>query len=113
MSLLRGSITRTSIPRRAARLSAPSSEGDPSVDDHQLAVVAHLPAPAPAPGTDRMDDREQHAGGSHPRHVFSGEPERARSVDDAADPDALLRLDADGVDETAAIRVALPDVHID
>ena len=91
----------------------PSSEGDASIDDHQLAVVAHLPAPAAAPGTDRMEDREQHAGGSHPRHVVSGEPERARSVDHAAHPDAFLRLDADGVDETAAVGVARPDVRLD
>src|SRR5205823_9802362 len=91
----------------------PATEGDAAVDDQELAVVADLPAPAPSPGTDGMEDREPDAGGPHLRDVIAGEAERSGAVDHAAHPHALLGLDADRVDEAAPVGIARPDVHFE
>src|SRR5205823_12546931 len=77
-------------------------------------MIADLPSPATPPGSDRVEDREVHAGVAHPADVVAGgEGKRAGAVDDAADPHAFLRRDADGVDEAAAVGIGLPDVGLE
>jgi len=51
-----------------------AGEGDAPVHDQELAVIAHLPAQRPPPGTHRMEDGEQDARRLHPRHVVPEKP---------------------------------------
>ena len=92
----------------------PAGEADAPVHDEDLAVVADLPSPVPPPGPHRMEDRRAARRSARMRWTSSPEnPNEPAPSITQTDAHAFLRLDADRVDEAAAVRVARPDVRLE